>query len=112
MENTPWPCASTPRPLQTGQTFGDVPGRAPVPRHVPHAACVATVTGTWAPSIACSNDSETLVSRSFPRSVTGLVRVPRPPPVLKIPERMSENEPKSALPPVPAPLVARARRSP
>ena len=28
IENTPWPCASTPRPLQTGQTFGEVPGRA------------------------------------------------------------------------------------
>src|SRR3954463_5116348 len=103
MENTPWPCASTPRPLQTGQTFGVVPGRAPVPRHVVQAAWVATVTGTWAPSIACSNDSETVVSRSLPRSVIGLVRVPRPPPVLKMPDRMSENEPKSVALPAPPP---------
>src|SRR3954463_7391530 len=103
MEKTPWPCASTPRPLQTGQTFGEVPGRAPEPRHVVHAAWVATVTGTWAPSIACSKDSETVVSRSLPRSVTGFVRVPRPPPVLKMPDRMSEKEPKSVALPAPPP---------
>ena len=36
-----------------------------------------------------------MVSRSLPRSATGFVRV-RPPPELKIPDRMSENEPKSA----------------
>ena len=34
IENTPWPWASTPRPWQTGQTIGEVPGRAPVPRQV------------------------------------------------------------------------------
>src|SRR3954454_7894238 len=108
IENRPWPSDSTPRPWHTGQTVGAVPGRAPVPRHVPQATCVATVTGTWAPSTACSKDSETVVSRSRPRSVAGLVRTepPRPPPaVLKIPDRMSENEPKSppAAPPPPAP---------
>src|SRR3954463_14550909 len=79
-ENTPWPWASTPRPLQTGQTLGDVPGRAPEPRHVVHAEWVATETGTCAPASACSNDSVTVVSRSLPRSVTGFVRVARPPP--------------------------------
>src|SRR3954454_9136180 len=103
MENTPWPWASTPRPLHTGQTFGDVPGRAPVPRQVVQATWVATDTGTCAPSIAWSNDSVTVVSRSRPRSVAGFVRV-RPPPVLNRPDRMSENEPKSvavAPPPVP-----------
>src|SRR3954466_2094974 len=99
MENTPWPCASTPRPLQTGQTFGEVPGRAPVPRQVVHAVWVATVTGTRAPDSACSKVSVTDVSRSLPRSVAGFVRA-RPPPVLKMPDRMSENEPKSvAFPP-------------
>src|SRR3954471_9754745 len=104
IENTPWPWDSTPRPLQTGQTFGEVPGRAPVPRHVMHALWVATVTGICAPSSACSKDSVTVVSRSRPASVAGLVRVPRPPRVLKMPDRMSENEPKSvAVPPPPAP---------
>src|SRR3954463_8116200 len=105
MENTPWPCASTPRPLQTGHTLGVVPGRAPLPRQVVQALCVATVTGTWAPSMACSKDSVTVVSRSLPFSVAGLVRA-RPELVLKIPDRMSENEPKSAAvapPPVPPP---------
>ena len=104
IENTPWPWASTPRPLQTGQTVGEVPGRAPEPRHVVHGEWVATETGTCAPSVACSKDSVTVVSRSRPRSATGFVRA-RPPPVLKIPDRMSENEPKSAgvAPPPPAP---------
>ena len=78
IENTPWPWASTPRPLQSGQTFGEVPGRAPLPRQVVHGACVATDTGTCAPSVACSKDSVTEVSRSLPRSEIGFVRV-RPP---------------------------------
>src|SRR5688572_28862805 len=106
IENRPCPSDSTPRPWQTGQTAGAVPGRAPVPRQVPQAACVATVTGTWAPSTACSNDRETVVSRSRPRSAAGLVLTPpaRPPAVLKMPDRMSEKEPKSApaAPPPPA----------
>ena len=104
MENSPWPCDSTPRPWQTGQTTGCVPGSAPVPRHVGQAACVATETGTCAPSTACSNESETVVSRSRPRSCAGRVRAPPPrPPWLKIPDRMSENEPKSAPAAPPAP---------
>src|SRR4051794_2463931 len=106
IENRPWPCDSTPRPWQTGQTTGEVPGRAPVPRQVVHGECVATDTGTCAPSTACSKVSETVVSRSWPRSAGGLVRVPPrpPPPVEKMFERMSENEPKSAgVAPPPAP---------
>src|SRR5688572_26679422 len=108
IENRPWPSDSTPRPWQTGHTDGEVPGRAPEPRQVPQAACVATETGTCAPSTACSKDSETVVSRSRPRSAAGLVRTepPRgPPAVLKIPDRMSEKEPKSA-PPAPPPPAA------
>src|ERR687888_1569455 len=104
IENTPWPCDSTPRPWHTGQTIGEVPGRAPVPRQVLQAACVATDTGTCAPSTACSNDSETVVSRSRPRSAAGFVRAPpRPAVVLKMFERMSENEPKSVAAPPAAP---------
>ena len=34
MEKRPWPWDSTPRPWQTGQTTGVVPGSAPVPRQV------------------------------------------------------------------------------
>jgi hypothetical protein len=104
IENRPWPSDSTPRPLQTGQTIGEVPGSAPVPRQVGQAAWVATETGTCAPSIAWSKESDTVVSRSRPRSAAGLVRAPRPPVVLKIPDRMSENPPKSAaVAPPPAP---------
>ena len=105
IENRPWPSDSTPRPLQSGHTIGFVPGSAPVPRQVLQAAWVATETGTCAPSIAWSKDSETVVSRSRPRSAAGRVRAPpRPPVVLKMPDRMSENEPKSAdVAPPPAP---------
>src|SRR3954462_10553109 len=46
IENSPWPSDSTPRPWQTGQTLGEVPGRAPVPRHVGQGTCVFTATGT------------------------------------------------------------------
>ncbi len=99
IENTPWPCASTPRPLQTGQTFGAVPGRAPEPRQVVHAACVATVTGICAPVSACSKDSVTAVSRSLPRSVAGLVRVPRLAAVENRSVKMSLH------PPLPAPAA-------
>src|ERR687889_2646078 len=62
IENSPWPWDSTPRPWQTGQTVGDVPGSAPVPRQVGQAECVATETGTCAPATACSKDRETVVS--------------------------------------------------
>src|SRR5829696_1950603 len=106
MENRPWPSDSTPRPLQTGQTIGLVPGCAPVPRHVGQAACVATDTGTCAPWTAWSKARETVVSRSRPRSSTVRARPPRPAVVLKMPERMSEKPPKSALvapPPAPPP---------
>src|SRR5215213_211733 len=105
IENRPWPSDSTPRPWQTGHTIGLVPGCAPVPRHVGQAACVATDTGTWAPCTAWSKESDTVVSRSRPRSAAGRVP-PRPAVVLKIPERMSEKPPKSAAvapPPPPGP---------
>src|SRR3954454_20055258 len=105
IENRPWPSDSTPRPWQTGHTVGLVPGWAPVPRHVGQAACVATETGTCAPCTACSKERETVVSRSRPCSAAGRVRAPRPPVVLKMPERMSEKLPKSAAvapPPPPA----------
>ena len=42
IEKIPWLCASTPRPLQTGQTFGEVPGRAPEPLQVGHGFDVGT----------------------------------------------------------------------
>src|SRR3954454_8607255 len=103
IENTPWPCASTPRPLHTGQTFGEVPGRAPEPRQVVHALWVATVTGICAPVNACSNDSVTAVSRSLPRSVAGLVRVPRLAAVENRSVKMSLQLPPGAPPAAPPP---------
>src|SRR3954470_3005811 len=67
IENRPWPCDSTPRPWQTGQIVGLVPGLAPVPWHVTHVWEVGTDTESWAPSIAWSKLSRTSVSRSRPR---------------------------------------------
>ena len=45
-----------------------VPGFAPVPRQVGQGADSGTETGTCAPSMACSNETCTSVSRSRPRS--------------------------------------------
>jgi hypothetical protein len=42
IEKIPWLSASTPVPLQTGQTFGEVPGLAPVPWQVGQACEVGT----------------------------------------------------------------------
>src|SRR4051812_35599772 len=67
IENRPWPSDSTPRPLQTGQTIGEVPRPAPVPRQVGQAARGATGTGTRAPSTPRSKGSETGPPRSPPR---------------------------------------------
>ena len=68
IEKKPWLSESMPRPPQRGQTIGEVPGFAPLPRQVAQVACFGTVTATSAPSIACSNDSCTSVSRSRPRA--------------------------------------------
>ena len=57
IEKIPWLWASTPRPLQTGQTFGVVPGLAPVPWQVGHGCEVGTASGTWAPWTAWSKVS-------------------------------------------------------
>src|SRR3954470_14542509 len=108
IENRPCPWDSTPRPWQTGQTIGSVPGSAPVPRQVGHGVWLVTATGTWAPVTACENEIETSVSRSRPRSACGLVRVPvplppkRPVACPKRSDRMSEKPPMSAPPAPPA----------
>ena len=67
IEKMPWLWDSSPRPLQTGHTRGEVPGFAPDPLHVGHGAEVGTASGTCAPLTAWSKVSETSVSRSRPR---------------------------------------------
>ena len=67
IEKIPWLWASIPRPSQTGQTCGLVPGLAPVPWQVGHGEDVGTWSGTWAPFTAWSKSSVTSVSRSRPR---------------------------------------------
>jgi hypothetical protein len=100
IEKKPWPCASTPRPSQRGQTVGAVPGLAPLPWQVVQRLDLGTVTLIWVPSIAWSKLSETSVSRSRPRTCCGRPRPP-PPPRLKTPPRMS---PKSKPPKPPGPV--------
>ena len=68
IEKMPWLWDSTPRPWQTGQTFGEVPGFAPVPLQVGQGWEVGTASGTCAPLTAWSKVSETSVSRSRPRA--------------------------------------------
>ena len=67
IEKMPWLWDSMPRPLQTGQTRGVVPGLAPEPWQVGHGCEVGTASGTCAPLTAWSKVSETSVSRSRPR---------------------------------------------
>ena len=69
-----------------------VPGFAPVPRHVGQGAESGTDTGICAPSIACSNETCTSVSRSRPRSGRGVRPPPAAPP--KRSDRMSPKPPK------------------
>src|ERR1019366_4626249 len=83
IEKIPWLWASTPRPLQTGQTLGVVPGLAPEPLQVGHGWEVGTASGTWAPLTAWSKFSETSVSRSRPRACR--TRPPRTPPAVRPP---------------------------
>src|SRR4051794_30127286 len=68
MENSPWPCDSTPRPWQRGQVFGAVPGFAPVPVQVEQICETGTCSGICAPRTDCSKLIETSDSRSRPRS--------------------------------------------
>src|SRR3954451_8561922 len=93
MENSPWPCDSTPRPWQRGHTFGLVPGLAPVPLHVPQRSVVGTTIGTWAPSIDWANEICVSTSRSRPGSGRG----PRP--------RAPPPAPPPPPPPPPAPAA-------
>src|ERR1700752_2835276 len=74
IEKKPWLSESIPRPPHRGHTVGEVPGLAPLPPQVAHAARFGTVTRTSAPSIACSKDNRTLVARPPPR--TGASRAP------------------------------------
>ncbi|OLE38854.1 MAG: hypothetical protein AUG48_00725 [Actinobacteria bacterium 13_1_20CM_3_68_9] len=93
IEKKPWLSVSIPRPPQRGQTVGEVPGFAPLPPQVAQVDCFGTVTATSAPSIACSNDRRTSVSRSCPR--IGGSRAPprRPKKVEKMSPRSEVNPP-------------------
>ena len=95
IEKRPWPWDSIPRPWHFGQTFGDVPGLAPVPRQVGHGCVVATLSGICAPAIACSKEIATDDSRSAPRSGRGPVGPP--------PARPRVPAPPAAPPPSPPP---------
>ena len=65
--NAPWLRLTTPDPLQFGQTFGLVPGRAPLPWQFVHGAGLVSRNGIATPLVASMNDSSVSVSRSLPR---------------------------------------------
>ncbi len=104
IEKTPWPCCSTPRPWQTGQIVGAVPGLAPEPWQVSQVVEVGTASDVCVPSTASSKLSVTSVSRSRPRWARGrAVRCPAPPEARPAPapppnrfERMSLKLPPKA----------------
>src|SRR6476619_4121657 len=65
--NATWLRLTTPEPLQVGQTFGLVPGRAPLPWQFVHGAGLVSRNGIATPLVASMNDSSVSVSRSLPR---------------------------------------------
>src|ERR1700727_1550813 len=96
IEKIPWLCASTPRPWQTGQIFGLVPERAPLPWQVGQGCEVGTDNRTWVPRTASSKLSWTSDSRSRPRASAarwGPDRVAPPGPPPNRLERMSPKLP-------------------
>ena len=107
--NDPTSRPRTPRPLHSGHRRGLVPGFAPLPPQSAQATGVSTDTGTCAPRIACSKLRLTSTSTSAPRRAAGssAVRVPAPPRLRKIDEKMSAkspNPPASPVNPPPPPL--------
>ena len=97
IEKKPWLSESIPLPWQRGHTVGAVPGLAPEPPQVAHVACFGTVTLTSAPSMACSKDSWTSVSRSRPRAGASRGPARRP----KTVEKMSPRSDVKPPPPKP-----------
>src|SRR4029079_6438504 len=65
--NAPWLRLTTPEQWQVGQTFGLVPGRAPLPWQFVHGAGLVSRSGVATPLVASMNDSSVSVSRSLPR---------------------------------------------
>ena len=88
-----------PRPLQTGQIVGEVPGAAPEPRHVVHGLAFSTGTFTVAPRSESGNAICTCTSTSAPRWASR--PAVRPPPRLKRPPKRSPRSKPAA--PGPAP---------
>src|SRR3954471_16425750 len=93
IEKKPWLSVSMPRPPHRGQTVGEAPGLAPLPPQVAQVACFGTVTETSTPSIACSNDKRTSVSRSRPRADAWRGSPRRPKKVEKMSPRSDVNPP-------------------
>src|SRR5262245_29159264 len=71
IEKKPWLPEVTPRPLQSGQILGDVPGAAPVPWHAVQPTALTTGTLSVTPRSASSNDTRTATSMSAPRGCGG-----------------------------------------
>src|SRR5436305_11074586 len=93
-EKKPWLSEVTPRPLQSGQIVGDVPGAAPLPLQLPQAFALTTGTLTVAPCRASSKDTRTDTSTSAPRIDRGCWPRPR---VNRPPNRSPRSKPSVAL---------------
>src|SRR5688572_10119752 len=66
-ENMPWLSSTTPRPPQTGQRSGYVPGLAPDPWHVEHWASLVNCSVVVMPRTASSKSSVSWAVTSAPR---------------------------------------------
>ena len=93
---TPWFSDTTPRPRQTGQSVGLVPGSAPDPPHVWHGTSSWTGIRVSIPRSESSKVMFTSTSTSRPALASlGAARAGRPAPA-GVPEESAEDVPEVA----------------
>src|ERR1700727_1321302 len=114
----------TPAPLHVGQTFGLLPGCAPLPWQLVHGAGLVSRNGIATPLAASTKSSCVSVSRSWPRrGRRGRAAAPRPnkppnrspmlvPPLLPAASNKSLRLNSAPSPPTPKPLASTRRPPP
>src|SRR4051794_25287375 len=95
-EKNPWFSSITPRPPHCEQTFGCVPGREPLPWHVPHCASLVRYSVVVMPWAASAKSSVRLADRSSPRC--GPAAADGPPPRRPRPNICPSTSPRPSEP--------------
>src|SRR6478735_8534984 len=95
-EKNPWFSSITPRPPHSEQTFGCVPGLAPLPWHVEHCASLVRCNVVVMPCAASAKSSVRLADRSSPRC--GPAEAEAPPPRRPRPNICPSTSPRPSAP--------------